>query len=591
MSNKPIHRFFSCIFVSLLFSVPALAETSRFSPLDNQSTAFADIKHLSHVVPDAPKGGRINLGSVTNFDSMNFMRTPGRPPAALAHTFDTLLVSANTPATYYGLLASEIDIASDFSTARFVIDQGARWHDGTPVTSHDAAFTFEMLGAHGLPFYRFIVSSLQIVTPDDRTIILRNSKRGDWQWIDQLGRFPIQSKSWWQGREPGEITLDIPLGSGPYQVQNVEFNRVFTLERAPDYWAADHPLNVGRWNFDVVNVDYYFDRTVMVEALKRGDIDVLREFDAIAWRSRYDGPALDEGRIVQTKFRRQDAGALSYIVMNLRRKPLDDIRVREALSLAFDPRYYHELWGQVYDLPGSFYGQTRFAAEGRPGPAEMELLSGFTDALPEGVLDPIETPEFNMRSRARRANALLDAPGFIVKDGRRIDQVSQRPFTLELVSASPASVSQLEPYRVMLEKLGIALEITSGDYVSARRRILEHKFDLTQVSWRPGDPPGASERLSWHSSQKAPGSYGLAGLESDLADHLIDIMRTATDPLKREAAARAFDRFLQAGHFTIPLWHDMEQRFAHNPKLGFPENGYVPVFVQERWFWREPPVE
>ncbi|MEM9910064.1 MAG: ABC transporter substrate-binding protein [Pseudomonadota bacterium] len=520
---------------------------------------------------------------------MNFMRTPGRPPLQLSHTFDRLLAAAEVPATYYGLLASEIDVAGDFSQARFVIDRRARWHDGTPVTSQDVAFTFRTLGAYGLPFYRSLLKDMDIRTPNDRTIILRPATSGDWQWIDQLGRFPIQSKAWWSQRDPGDITLDIPMGSGPFRVERAAFNKTFRLVRADDYWAIDHPLNQGRWNFDAIQVEYFFDTVAMVEALKRGVIDVLRDFEATDWQRRFGGPALEKGRIVRTEFRRDDAGTLRYLVMNLRRPPLDDIRVRKALNLAIDPVFYHDLWGREYDLPGSFYGQTRLAARGSPDATEVELLSPFAAELPAGIFDPIEPPGYSMRARLREASALLDDAGFPIIDGFRVNPETDQPLTFEFVTAHPATADQIEPFRFMLGKLGIKLDVIVRDYVSGRRLILDHAFDFTMVGWNPSDPPGASEQLYWHSSQARQGSYGLAGLQSAVADALIETMRSSVNVSQIVPAARAFDRLLQAGFYTIPLWHDMEHRFVHDAGLGFPQEGSVPLFPEERWFWRESP--
>lgn len=580
----------AAFFLFITAGFTAKADVARFSPFDTIAMAPSGVTHLGNTNPDAPQGGTIRLGATVNFDSMNFLRFPGQPPKELSHTFDRLLVSGDAPATYYGLLASEIDIAPDFSVARFVIDKDARWHDGTAVTSHDVAFTFETVGRYGIPFFRTVIAGLTIETPDERTIVLTNNKPSGWRWIDQLGRYPIQSRAWWKTRDPSEITLEIPLGSGPFRITEADFNRRLILDRAPNYWAADHPVNQGRWNFDRISVEYFFDSSVMIEALKRGDIDVLRDTRSASASSVFDGPAMQEGRLVRSDFRRNDAGDLHFLVMNLRKPPLEDIRVREALNLAFDESFYHDLWGGRFDYPRGFYGNSRLAASGLPNAAEKALLAPFADALPQGLLDmPPPALGENMRPRFRRAIQLISEAGYTLEQGKFVDPATAEPLTLLFVSDNPNTARQLEPFKNMLERVGITLEIQSQDFASSRRLILDHAFDLTPVMWRAGDPPGAIERLYWHSERAGRSGYGLAGLESPVADALIDLMHNSDDQTEIVAAARAFDRFLRFGYYTIPMWHDNHVRYVHDARLGYPDTGGVSAFAEVLWFWRQSP--
>ncbi|WP_147105247.1 extracellular solute-binding protein [Tateyamaria sp. syn59] len=567
----------------------ASADVVRFSPFDDVGTAKGT---LSYTNASAPSSGTLRLGSTVNFDSTNFMRFPGRAPHEMRHAFDTLLVPVrDQTAVFYGLLAKDLDIADDFSFVRFHLEPVARWHDGRAVTAEDVAFTFQSLRAHGLPRYRNALRNIDIEIKDAHTITFKNRGARSWRYIELLGTFPIQSKAFWSARAVGDITLDIPLGSGPYRVSELSFNREMVLERVEDYWAADHPVNQGRWNFDEIVVSYFFDETALIEAVKSGRLDVRREFSAAAWDGRYDGDALSSNRIVKTTLPRADAGALHTLVINQRRPPFDDIRVREALGLLFDTQWYLDLFGGAYDAPGSFYGDTPFAAIGSASAAERTLLAQFAEQSPQGAVDsPAPQWPEQRRQRMRRANALLDEAEFELRGGVRINPITGDPWTVEFVTAHRASVERLEPYRKALEQVGIQLDLRAYDYVSGRRLILDHEYDLTLLTWQASIPPGVQETWFWHSDQAGPHGYGLGGLNNPAVDYMIDQMQVAKDLEDLQAAARAFDRLMRWGHYVVPMWHNASLWYVHGSDLRIPVGGHVETDPIVHW-WRAPPPD
>lgn len=581
-----IFRLAWCCVALFLTLGTASSDVARFSPFDAVTTASGD---LSYTNPTAPKGGALRLGSTVNFDSTNLMRFPGRAPAEMKHIFDTLLVQVqDKTAVFYGLLAKEIEVAPDFSFARFHLDPAARWHDGQPVTSEDIAFTFESLRAHGLPRYRGALKGIEIEIEDARTIVFRSFEERSWRYIELIGTFPIQSKAFWSARDVADITLDVPLGSGPYRVSSLVFNKEMVMESVADYWARNHPINKGLWNFDEVRVSYFFDETALIEGLKSGLLDLRREFSAAAWQGRYDGVALDAGRITKTALPRADAGALHTLVINQRRAPFGDGRVRAALGLLFDTAWYLDLFGGAYEPPGSFYGNTSFAAQGPASDGEIALLAQFVDEIPQSVLDaagPPMPPE--RRQRLRRASQLLTDAGFELRDGVRIDPQTNQPWQIDFVTAHRSSVERLEPYRKALEQAGIQLNLRAYDYVSGRRLILDHEYDLTLLTWQASLPPGVQESWYWHSDQAGDQGYGLAGLKDPAIDHLIDRMQATTDQEELLTVARAFDRLMRWGHHIVPMWHQADLWYVHASDLRFPEGGYVETDPIVHW-WRLP---
>ena len=162
------------------------------------------------------------------------------------------------------LVAESVDVPDDLSWAIFNIDPNATFHDGTPVTADDVAWTFNTMIEVGRPFLVSIFDDVTGAEALDDTRVrfdfaTTNSNRALGRVASQV---PVMSRAWWsqEGRDLGEPTLDAPLGSGPYRLSNVQGGRSLTYERVDDYWAADLPVNRGQWNFDRVDVDYYRDR-------------------------------------------------------------------------------------------------------------------------------------------------------------------------------------------------------------------------------------------------------------------------------------------------------------------------------------------
>ncbi|MEM9782828.1 MAG: extracellular solute-binding protein, partial [Pseudomonadota bacterium] len=398
-------------------SEPWTSEPRHGFALHSRLERSPDFERFDYVNPDPVVGGTLRQGSTITFNTTNRMRFPGKAPNELEFVHDTLMVRAlDEAASFYGLLAESVEVAPDYATARFTLRAEARWHDGTPVTAEDVAFTFETLRQHGLPLYRTTLEPVEITVEGPRTIRFTAPGAGDWRYLELVATFPIHPAHFWRDRDLSRSTLDVPLGSGPYRVAEFEPNRRVVLERVEDYWGRDLPVTRGLWNFDRLETLYFRDQTVLIEAVKSGYLDIKREINAGYWAKLYDGPALAEGRLVKSTFPDRQGGRLAALVFNLRRPPLDDPRIREALTLAFDGAWTREtLFNGLYEAPGPLYGPTALSAEGSASPAERALLAPFLDDLPAGLLEAPNPPEeratLDRRTRLRRADTLLRDAG------------------------------------------------------------------------------------------------------------------------------------------------------------------------------------
>jgi len=217
----------------------------------------ADFRHFDYVNPDAPKGGSLRLASQGSFDSFHPFIPKGN--AVSTGAVETLLVtSADEPFTGYGLIAETIEWPRDRSWVIFHIRPQARWHDGTPITAEDVAWSFETLVSQGNPQYRFYYGAVASVEAlDAARVRFTFSESNNRELPLIVGQLPILPKHYWATRNFSATTLDPPLGSGPYQIADFEAGRFTVRQRVDHYWGKDLAVRQGLNNFDVIRTVFF----------------------------------------------------------------------------------------------------------------------------------------------------------------------------------------------------------------------------------------------------------------------------------------------------------------------------------------------
>ncbi|MEM8538938.1 MAG: ABC transporter substrate-binding protein, partial [Pseudomonadota bacterium] len=287
-------------------------------------------------------------------------------------------------------------------------------------------------------------------------------------------------------------------------------------------------------------------------------IDLIRETNPKRWRAGYTGPAFDTGELVQTTLKYTDTVTIPALVFNLRRSPANNIAVRKALQLMYDVDWVLETQGNVAQAALSFYGDTRLAAQELPSAIEIDLLSSHEDSLPDGIFTKaapdLVVVNSSLRDRRRRAIDMLEREGFFIRDGHMIDPDTDAPLRLELVTSDAILLQDLAPFQTWLRSIGITLDFSVLD-ATALREVFQNgqDFDITTVRWHAFDPPGRNEDFFLHSRHASTG-FGVTGLESPVADALIETMLQSRDEDQIIAAARAFDRYLRWNVYVLPIW-------------------------------------
>jgi microcin C transport system substrate-binding protein len=267
----------------------------------------ADFKHFAYVNPDAPKGGtlviqlRVEVGNQNfdTFDTLNHHTFKGNGAAGMDATYDALMSGTlDEASTVYGLAARAVRVSQDKLTYRFLLRPEARFHDGSRLAARDVAFSLNVLKAKGHPTERIALDQmLQAEAESDDVVTVRFSEQRSRDLHLVVAGLPIFSEAYWKTRDFEASTLDPPLASGPYKVGRFEQGRFIEFERVKDYWGKDLGVNVGLNNFDKIRFEYYRDRQVAFEAFKAGKINFQEEYTSLYWATRYDFPAIRDGRV------------------------------------------------------------------------------------------------------------------------------------------------------------------------------------------------------------------------------------------------------------------------------------------------------
>jgi microcin C transport system substrate-binding protein len=545
-----------------------------------------DFQHFSYVNPGAPKGGtfsqigpdrQFNQNFLT-FNSLNSYILKGDAAQGMELTFATLMARCgDEPDAMYGLTAEKVSRSSDGLTYRFFLRPRARFHDGSRLTAADVAFSLNILKEKGHPLITQSLRDFIGADADSDTIVVATFKPQRARDVPLLvAGLPIFSKAYYATKPFEESTLDVPLGSGAYRVGRFEPGRFIEYNRVADWWAADLPVARGQNNFDVVRFEYYRDRDVGFQGFTAENYLFREEFTSRTWATRYDFPAIKDGRVKKDVIPDDTPSGAQGWFINTRRPQFSDPRVREALCDAFDFEWTNKtiMYGS-YDRTVSVFQNSDMMAKGPPSADELSLLEPFRGKVPDEVfgepyLPPVSDGSGQDRALLRKAAQLLKDAGCAITGGKRV-LPGGAPLTIEFLIDEPTFEPHHMPFIKNLGVLGIDASLRIVDPVQYRARRDGFDFDITVDRFSFSATPGDSLR-SFFSSQAAglKGSNNLAGIADPAIDALIDRIIAAPTRPSLTVACRALDRLIRAGRYWIPHWYKPSHWIAYWDVFGRP---------------------
>ena len=595
--NNGIRR---TMIMRVVLTLLALVSLSSQAQTIKESTAFAVIgepkyavnfNHYDYVNPAAPKGGNVTLSATGTFDNFNRFALRGVAAARTESLYDTLFVTSDDePGSYYPLVAENVRYADDFSWAEIAINPRARFHDGTPVSARDVAFTFHKFMTEGVPQFRLVYKGTTVKAIAPLTVRIELPEPNKENMLS-LFSLPVMPESFWKNHKLSDPLSTPPLAGGPYRITDWRMGQYVIYSRVKDYWAATLPVNRGRWNFDTIRYDYYLDDNVAFEAFKAGAFDLRVENSAKNWATRYIGKNFAKGYIVKDEHKNESAQDTRWLAFNIQRPVFSDRRVREAITLAFDFEWMNKaLFYGAYSRANSYFQNTEYAARDYPHADELVLLAPMKAELPPEVFTRVfEPPKSDGngfdRDNLLKASNLLDDAGWVLKNRQRVNVQTGKPLSFELLIASGANDQWVLPFKKNLARLGVTMNIRQVDMAQLTNRKRSRDYDMMQTLWAAQPWPSSDLQISWASGY-IDSSYNAPGVKSPVIDALIaKIVAAQGDKNKLLPLGRALDRVLTWNYYMLPMWYMGEDRVARWDKFSLPAVRPVYTLGFDTWWY------
>lgn len=555
-----------------------------------------DFAHLDYVNPDAPKGGEISEWAPGGFDNFNPYTLEGRAAALSSISQELMLTGTDdTVGEAYCLLCESLEYPASKDWVIFTLRDGITFSDGTPMTAEDVLFSYEQMRDKGLSSFRAVVAqqiaSVEVLDPKRvKFTFVPGYPRRD--IIQSAGGLPVFSKAQF-ARDGIDLAKSSPvalIGSGPYMFDSAKNGRTVVWKRNPAYWGATLPINIGRYNFDKIRIEYYGDYQAAFEGFKAGSYTFRNEASSLAWATGYDFPALTKGQVVKAELPNGNVASGQAFAINLRRERFKDIRVREALGLMFNFEWSNEtLFYGLYARVNSIWENSPLAATGTPTPEEAEILKPFAADLPEGVLtDPVAMAPVSGkrqldRGNLRKAAALLDAAGWPVADDGMRRNAKGETLKVEILNDSQTFDRVLNPYVENLRALGVDAAMVRVDDAQYENRRRSHDYDMITAQLGQNEIPGA-DLQQFFGSGGAGDVFNAMGLANPAIDGLVRLVEGAQTQDELTPRVHALDRALRAFHFWVPQWFKASYTVAYYDMYEHPA-ALPPHALGELDFW------
>ena len=580
-------RLVNCVYCALLYALAVFLPQSVVAEEITKTWAVAEfgeplykdgIEHWPYANPDAPKNGSIVLGAFGSFDSLNSYILKGTYPNSISLTSDSLMTgSADELSVVYGLIAETVEFPEDKSWAVFNLRPEAKFSDGAPIRAKDFVFAFDTIRTHGRPFLKSFYEEIEsIEAVDDLKLKFTFTTKGSMKpLLAAAGMSPLPS-AYWADKDISKTTLDPSPSSSAYKVASLEPGRSITYERVEDYWAKDLAVSRGLNNFNTIRYDYYRDLEVMVEAFKSGEIDFRSENSSKRWATAYEIEDVDNGNIILATPPDNQPQGIQAFMMNARRAPFDDQRVRKAFNFLYDFEATRRtiLYNQ-YERINSYFPNSEFGSSGTPTPEEVSVLEPYRDQLApevftEAYQSPVTDGSGRNRKQVREALKLFKEAGWNLSEGKLVKDGKQMKVEILLNSAGTQRVHAL--FIQAMKKVGIDAEFRVVDTSQYQVRTDDFDFDIVSVRFNFFPPPGPELR-SYYGTEAADerGTGNYFGIKNPVVDAIIEEVIAAPTLEDLQVRTRALDRVLLSLDHVVPQFYNDIFRLAYWNRFGQPE--------------------
>jgi peptide/nickel transport system substrate-binding protein len=482
--------------------------------------------------------------------------TDTRWPAS-AGIYEPLLVYSRATRSYLPWLATAHKWDSGNAVLRFTVRPGVVWSDGSPFSSRDVVFTFDLMRRFPVLDRQGVWGFLADVKAADAASVEFSFKRPYTPGFVSIATHPIVAEHRWKDvAQPASFDDPSPVGTGPFvEVRRFE-PTVYELGRNPRYWQKDKPA------VSALRVPLYRSNAEILKGLTTGTLHWASLFlDDIETRWVAKDPT-------RHQYWYPDLGPTVLLHLNTQRKPFDEAPVRKAISLAIDrPRIMREAVND-YALPADATG----LAESQKAWKDPALVESGAWA----------------RRDVAQANRMLDAAGLLRgPDGiRSLPGGAALRYELNVVEGWSDWVAAAGVIRQNLAEVGVDVTVKALAYDGWYGALERGRFDMGIWFADRGPNPYQFYRsqmdpaLARPAGEKAIANFHRFGHEE--AGRLLRRFEASSDDAELAQVARALqkvyvDQAPSLPLFASPLWGVFNAtRFSGFPSRFHPYGGASP---------------
>jgi len=499
MQEKPqITRVFTCLAAALMALLLMSCSQQR-----NEGTA-----NFNQTYPSEAGGTLIDAMSGEPSGLIAMIAGESSASTIASNIFNSLLkYDKNLELT--GELAQSWDVSADQKTITFHLKPNLKWADGKPLTSEDVLFTWQLVtdDKTRTPYGADYKLVKKAEAPDPETFKVTYAQPYA-PALDSWSGLHILPKHLLAGQDINNTPFARnPVGSHYYQLDQWKKGESISLKRNVN-------ATQGQAKIDHLVSRIIPDRAAQFLELMADNIDSM-SLNSIQYARIFPSRPDLTSKIAQYK---ELGNSYTYLGFNLKRKPFDDVRVRQAINYAIDKQEIIDgvLLGLGLPVASPYKPGTRWSnPELHPYPYDQKkaiaLLkeAGFEDHDHDGILDkdgqPLSFEILTNQNKEREMSAVL---------------VQRR-----------------------LKEIGIDVKIRVVEWATFISRFIKTgDFNVVLLGWGLGLEP--DQFNIWHSSQQAPGQFNFIGYNNPTVDKLLEDGRMELNPDKRMKIYHEFAKIL-----------------------------------------------
>ncbi|MGB4811822.1 MAG: peptide-binding protein [Methylophilaceae bacterium] len=516
------------------------------SACNNSNERASSIDYSKHY--PATEGGTLIDATIGEPSGLIAMTAGESAAAAIAGNIFNSLLKYDKNLDLAGELAQSWDVSEDKKTITFHLKHNLKWADNQPLTSDDVFFTWQKVTDDNTrtPYgsdYKLVIKA---ETPDANTFRVTYAAPYA-PALETWASLHILPKHLLKDQDINTTAFKRnPVGSNYYKLDTWKNGQYLKLTRNPN--ATQGQAKISNLITRVIP-----DKAAQFLELSADNIDMMALSPIQFSRVLPARPELNKNVALYKEL----GNSYTYLGFNLKHKPFDDLRVRQAINYAIN---------------------------------KQEIIDGVLLGLGEPVASPYK-PGTRWSNPAlkpypydpAKAKALLKAAGFKDTNGDGILEKDGKPFSFEiLTNQNKEREMSAVLIQSRLKDVGIQVTIRPLEWASFLGRFIEpREFDVVILGWGLGLDP--DQYNIWHSSQQGPKQFNFVGYNNPQVDKLLEAGRLELDQDKRQKIYHEFAKvlledspivYLSAGYGLTAVHKRVQGIDNPAPPAGIGHNSY-----------------